>query len=62
MNVYIHPSALSVENVRNLERSTGLMAVPTGKGNVKLAKPKPRLVRVVTQPNNDWPPFGGDAA
>lgn len=61
MNVYIHPRALTVEAVRTIERRTGLMATPTGKGNVKLAKPKPRLVRVVHQPN-DWPPFGGDAA
>lgn len=60
MNVYIHPRALTIEVVRNLERSTGLMAVPTGKGNVKLTKPRPMLVRPT--PANDWPPFGGDAA
>jgi hypothetical protein len=57
--VFVHPTAMSKNDVDRLKHRIDI--ANTGhKAHIRLVQPKPTFARP-TQ-NNNWPPFGGDAA
>ncbi|QFT53520.1 hypothetical protein [Microbulbifer sp. THAF38] len=57
--VFVHPTAMSKNHIDQLKRRIDI-ANTDHKANIRLVQPKPTFARP-TQ-NNNWPPFGGDAA
>ncbi|WP_444923476.1 hypothetical protein ACJJH9_17005 [Microbulbifer sp. DLAB2-AF] len=57
--VFVHPTAMSKNNINQLKRHINI-ANADHKAHIRFAQPKRTFARP-TQ-NNNWPPFGGDAA
>ncbi|WP_445357381.1 hypothetical protein ACJJIO_17900 [Microbulbifer sp. TRSA005] len=57
--VFVLPTATSKSDVDRLKQRTDI-ANADHKTHIRLVQPKPTFARPVHQ--NDWPPFGGDAA
>ncbi|WP_444914662.1 hypothetical protein ACJJIQ_05015 [Microbulbifer sp. ANSA003] len=56
--VFVHPTAMSKNNIDRLKRRIDI-ANAVHKIGTRLVQPKPTTAKPV---NNNWPPFGGDAA
>ncbi|WP_444902200.1 hypothetical protein ACJJIG_04520 [Microbulbifer sp. SSSA007] len=56
--VFIHPTAMSKSNIDRLKRRIDI-ANAVLKIGTRLVQPKSTSAKPV---NNNWPPFGGDAA
>ncbi|WP_444927157.1 hypothetical protein ACJJI4_04090 [Microbulbifer sp. TRSA002] len=55
--VFVHPTAMSKNNIDRLKRRIDI-ANAAHKAHIRLVQPK-----TFSKPaNNNWPPFGGDAA
>ncbi|WP_444886502.1 hypothetical protein [Microbulbifer sp. JMSA008] len=57
--VFVHPAAMSKNDVDRLKQRTDI-ANADRKTLIRFVQPKPTFARPLHQ--NDWPPFGGDAA
>ncbi|WP_299582025.1 hypothetical protein [uncultured Microbulbifer sp.] len=57
--VFVHPTAMSKNNIDRLKRRIDIASADR-KAHIRLVQPKPSFAR--PSHNNDWPPFGGDAA
>ncbi len=61
MSIYLHPEAQTPENVRQLQRETGCIAVIVG-NRVELVQRKSAPTGATTDQQHSQPPLGGDAA
>ena len=62
MIVYLHPTVTSAQAIQQLQQRTGRIVVAESNGRrMRLVEPKNKSITTPAA-NNDWPPFGGDAA